>query len=357
MNKKSNTKFTDYYSLLKIDKGATKDEIKQAYMREALRWHPDKAETDEDREQYQNVYEDLQTAYKILSNEETRKMYADSQQNTFFDFRNQDRDLGYGKSDQFVKMTAKGLEFDGDSFNASFHSTRNQTEQEALDSLNSRTTDAKVTNRDYEDIIAKREADNALLKTEDGEAMAMAMAMAQDDGSTFNRMFDYMKAKQPCMGLEEYHGEPMSMFSTGGLVEDDGMSGITMGNGFSFSNQRGVSHLVHGTCDNPDSNLDLQQFMGQTGYGREEAMSREEMEARMLAAQQDREKLARLDKTQFSTEPSEIEKMYSGLFTPAQIEGLEAPIGIASDPDLPADDESPTPLQKKIALKKRELAT
>ena len=33
---------TEAHNVLKVEKGASQDEIRRAYRREALRWHPDK---------------------------------------------------------------------------------------------------------------------------------------------------------------------------------------------------------------------------------------------------------------------------------------------------------------------------
>ena len=64
---------TDYYKTLGVSKGATAPELKKAYRRQALKWHPDK--NPDDREAAQDQFLHLQDAYKILEDPEKRKLY------------------------------------------------------------------------------------------------------------------------------------------------------------------------------------------------------------------------------------------------------------------------------------------
>jgi molecular chaperone DnaJ len=61
----------DYYETLGVAKNATKEEIKKAYRKLALKYHPDKGGTKEDELKFKEVNE----AYNILSNDEKRKSY------------------------------------------------------------------------------------------------------------------------------------------------------------------------------------------------------------------------------------------------------------------------------------------
>ena len=63
----------DYYSILEIDKTATLDEIKKAYKKMAIKWHPDRNPNNstEATEKFKNISK----AYEILSNPESRKRY------------------------------------------------------------------------------------------------------------------------------------------------------------------------------------------------------------------------------------------------------------------------------------------
>lgn len=62
----------DYYHILGVKKGAGKDEIKKAYRKLALKYHPDKTKGDKALEE---KFKELSEAYAVLSNDEKRKQY------------------------------------------------------------------------------------------------------------------------------------------------------------------------------------------------------------------------------------------------------------------------------------------
>ncbi len=68
----SRTKERDYYEVLGVSKNATNDELKKAYRRLALKYHPDKNPGDKNAEQ---KFKEAANAYEVLSNPEKRKMY------------------------------------------------------------------------------------------------------------------------------------------------------------------------------------------------------------------------------------------------------------------------------------------
>lgn len=61
----------DYYEILGVDKGASQQDLKKAYRKMALKYHPDKNKSEDAEEKFKEVNE----AYEILSNEEKRKAY------------------------------------------------------------------------------------------------------------------------------------------------------------------------------------------------------------------------------------------------------------------------------------------
>ena len=65
---------TNYYSILGIGKDASKEEIKKAYHRSALRYHPDKNKSENAEEMFKKVVE----AYEVLSDPYKKMRYDNS---------------------------------------------------------------------------------------------------------------------------------------------------------------------------------------------------------------------------------------------------------------------------------------
>ena len=61
----------DYYETLGISKSASEQEIKTAYRRAALKWHPDRNKTTEANSKFKEVTK----AYEVLSDSKKREMY------------------------------------------------------------------------------------------------------------------------------------------------------------------------------------------------------------------------------------------------------------------------------------------
>lgn len=61
----------DYYSILGIEKGASDEDIKKAYRKQALKWHPDKNKSPHAEEKFKEVAE----AYEVLSDPKKRDIY------------------------------------------------------------------------------------------------------------------------------------------------------------------------------------------------------------------------------------------------------------------------------------------
>ena len=66
----------DYYQILEVQRGASEADIKRAYRRLALIWHPDKnSDTPERRTQSEKKFKDVNEAYAVLSDCEKRRLY------------------------------------------------------------------------------------------------------------------------------------------------------------------------------------------------------------------------------------------------------------------------------------------
>lgn len=113
----------DYYTVLGIEKGATKDDVKKAFRRLAHQYHPDKQGGNEQK------FKEINEAYQILSDDRKRAEY-DMYGNTFngagagrqgfggFDFSSAQGFGGFGGAENF-----EGVEFDlGDIFGDFFGS-------------------------------------------------------------------------------------------------------------------------------------------------------------------------------------------------------------------------------------------
>ena len=96
----------DYYQLLGVSRDATPDEIKKAYRKLAMKYHPDKAKGD--KKQAEDKFKQISEAYAVLSDPQKRTDYDQfgsqafrqkfSQEDIFrgFDFSNLFKEFGFG---------------------------------------------------------------------------------------------------------------------------------------------------------------------------------------------------------------------------------------------------------------------
>ncbi len=62
----------DYYDVLGLPKGALKEEIKKAYRRLAIKYHPDRNPGDKSAEE---KFKEATEAYEVLADEKKRRAY------------------------------------------------------------------------------------------------------------------------------------------------------------------------------------------------------------------------------------------------------------------------------------------
>jgi DnaJ family protein C protein 7 len=66
----------DYYQILEVPRNANEADLKRAYRKLALQWHPDKnSDTPEKRTKSEKMFKDVNEAYAVLSDREKRRLY------------------------------------------------------------------------------------------------------------------------------------------------------------------------------------------------------------------------------------------------------------------------------------------
>merc|ERR1712173_468717 len=66
-------KMVDYYAVLGVSKDASDAEIKKAYRKLALKWHPDK--NPEQQDKAQKKFQEVAVAFEVLSDKKKRDVY------------------------------------------------------------------------------------------------------------------------------------------------------------------------------------------------------------------------------------------------------------------------------------------
>lgn len=78
----------DYYAILGVAKTALEDDIKKAYKKLALKYHPDRNSTksEAEKDEATKKFKDIAEAYGVLSDKEKRKKYDCGQMDEGADF-------------------------------------------------------------------------------------------------------------------------------------------------------------------------------------------------------------------------------------------------------------------------------
>jgi len=132
----------DYYDVLGVTSTADENEIKKAYRKLALKWHPDKNPNNID--EATKKFKEISAAYEVLSNAEKRKTYDERDQwHSDDDYEDEDSDLDeyemhWGNSHHprgfsFHGGHGRGFSFTFD-FSDPFHMFRNMFHGDPFDS-------------------------------------------------------------------------------------------------------------------------------------------------------------------------------------------------------------------------------
>ena len=63
----------DYYKILGVSRNASDDELKKAYRKQALKWHPDRNK--DNKKEAEEKFKDISEAYEVLSDKDKRAVY------------------------------------------------------------------------------------------------------------------------------------------------------------------------------------------------------------------------------------------------------------------------------------------
>lgn len=65
----------DYYNILGVNRNCTLNELKKAYRKQAMLWHPDKHNDPRSKKEAEEKFKNIAEAYDVLSDEEKRRIY------------------------------------------------------------------------------------------------------------------------------------------------------------------------------------------------------------------------------------------------------------------------------------------
>ena len=312
----------DMFKILDVTRESSKEDIRNAFMKKALKYHPDKAPEGK-KERYEQIYADIQKAYKILMNDKARAQYVEASQKTADELKNTKRDIHYKKTKKYTKINKEGArEFDKDTFHTDFDSTRVAGDAEEYVKLNKKYDKGNTKVTESEIDLLKKQRD---LERDEFKPAQIFEVGSKFDKDAFNRAFDHMKRNNPSStDMQPYDGEPVGMFSgSTGLTE---LSGLNLQQGTNFSGAN-MDNMVTGSGYNPKiGELNLTEFTSSDSYWKPEAENYKTMMDKIEAVKKDRERLYNLGENEYINKPSEIEQQYSELFQINQqaLEGIES---------------------------------
>lgn len=183
----------DYYTILGVEKGASKDDVKKAFRKLAHKYHPDKKGGDETK------FKEINEAYSVLSNDKKRSEY--DTYGATFDGAGPARGQGFGGFSGFEGFA--GEEFDlGDIFGDFFSAGRSHKKRGRDISV-----DLEIS---FEDSIFGIERKMLLTKT---STCNICSGTGSKPGSS-------MKTCTSCNGMGQVRETRQSMFGTFATTHD-----------------------------------------------------------------------------------------------------------------------------------------
>ncbi len=296
----SSEPMNDLFKILGVSRDCTSKDVRKAFMTDALKWHPDRA-TEQEKESFEKKYDLLKHAYKILSNDNSRKQYEASLCNTMYDLReNVERYQGYYPvSKEYIKEDEDGkTTFNREEFLNKFNDNNNGA-------VDTNTKEKTVTNNDYEDYLKKRAGEiNSTNKPKLDPTKD-----SNDFNNAFNAAFIKLKKEEEQnKDLVEYEEPSSFSFSSGSLTEfSHGATGLLTGN-----EEISTSQIISGIFTNPQA-LDLTTPIENKSEP-EAKLTGKDILSKVKDVLKDRDALLYMDKSKYDTSQSEIEKQYPDLF-------------------------------------------
>jgi DnaJ family protein B protein 4 len=108
------SKKDDFYKLLGVERTCSAEDIKKAYRKLAMKWHPDKhvQDTAEEKKIAEDKFKEINQAYEILGNPNTRKQYDMGGMNAFSGHENGHHGFKFHDASDIFNSFFKS--FDGD---------------------------------------------------------------------------------------------------------------------------------------------------------------------------------------------------------------------------------------------------
>lgn len=185
------------YEILGVKHDASEQEIKQAYLKLARRFHPDKAAMDK-KQKYQEFFKLVSQAYNLVKNAKRRAEYDKTilllkqMSGDHFTLSKQSEDYLKNQTSQPTNADIKKFKEEWEELNQKRHFAESQQNDKL---------DEKMLKSKLEKMESERQRQNA-------EKPAKLFDDGKLDLNKFNQVFD--TTYNPANAITEYHGKPMA---------------------------------------------------------------------------------------------------------------------------------------------------